>query len=112
MVEHGTAARQSGALLLTTQQSLEQDTQDIFRAAATLANKDEYGTLVLDVAGIIRSCGTAAGRIFGSGAHELVGSSIAALIADFFPSVRGRGYRSRYLAHINEIGWRKFNAVD
>jgi hypothetical protein len=86
---------------------------DVFRAAAAVAGKGEYGTLVLDGLGRICSCGTAAGQIFGSSFSDLAGRSIASLVSDFAVSGSSLSYSARYFAHLcADSGWRKFNAVD
>lgn len=87
--------------------------QDIFNAAAAMAGKGEYGTLVLDGLGRIRSCGTAAGRIFGSSFSDLAGRPISAFVSNFALSESSLSYSVRYFAHLcAEGGWRKFAAVD
>ena len=87
--------------------------QDAGQAAAAMAGKSGYGTLVLDGLGRIRSCGTAAGQIFGSSFSELAGRHISTFLANFSLSDSSLSYSARYFAHLcAEGGWRTFNAVD
>lgn len=87
--------------------------QDLFHIAATLANRDEYGTLILDRVGRILSCGEPAEKIFGAGVAELKGRHISDLIADFRRSDSSRSYGARYLSYLCGCGeWRKFAAMD
>ena len=87
--------------------------EDAFRAAAVLASKGDYGTLVLDCAGTIRNCGTAAGELFGGDLAGFAGMPISALIADFAMSDTSVSFSARYIAYLcADGGWRKFKAVD
>lgn len=87
--------------------------EDAFRAAAAVASKGDYGTLVLDGVGTIRNCGTAAGEMFGGSLADFSGMPISALIADFALGGISPSYNARYLAHLCAAeGWRKFEAVD
>lgn len=87
--------------------------EDVFHAAAVMASKADYGTLVLDGVGIIRNCGTAAGELFGGDLADFYGLPISCLIADFTLSDTSVSYSARYLAHLCAAGgWRRFEAVD
>jgi PAS domain S-box-containing protein len=87
--------------------------QDVFRAAAALADKAEYGTLVLDGFGKIRSCGAAAARMLGCGPTDVAGKSVSQFVADFSLSESSLSYSTRYIAHLcADGGWRRFTAVD
>lgn len=85
----------------------------VLRAAALAASKGDYGTLVLDGAGTIRSCGTAAAELFGGDLAAFAGMPISSLIADFGMSSTSASYSARYFAHLCAEGhWRSFRAVD
>lgn len=87
--------------------------EDVFHAAAVLASKADYGTLVLDGVGTIRNCGTAAGELFGGDLADFYGLPISSLIADFSLSDTSVSYSARYLAHLCSAGgWRRFEAID
>jgi len=86
---------------------------DIYHAAANLVNKDEYGTLILDGSGRIRSCGTAGERIFGVSQVRLVGRSICEFIVGLSLGSSSPSYCARYLIYLCQDGaWRKVPAVD
>jgi len=86
---------------------------EAFHAAAVMASKGDYGTLVLDGVGVIRNCGTAAGNLFGGDLADFYGQPISSLIADMAVSNTSPSYSARYIAHLcTEGGWRKFEATD
>ena len=87
--------------------------QHAYDAAAAMAGKAGYGTLVLDGLGRIRSCGTAAGQILGCSYSDLAGKPISTFVSNFSLSESSLSYSARYFAHLcAESGWRKFEAVD
>lgn len=87
--------------------------QDIVRAAAALAEKCEYGTLVLDGFGKIRSCGAAAARMLGCGLTDVAGRPVSEFVSGFSLSESSLSYSMRYIAHLcADGGWHRFTAVD
>lgn len=87
--------------------------QDLFRVAANLPNKDEYGTLILDRAGRIISCGTPAAHIFGAPRDRMVGRCISDFVVGLFPASNSPSYRARHLVHLcNHGDWRTFAAME
>jgi PAS domain S-box-containing protein len=102
MIGQGVAALQEAGLK-----------HDTFHPAATLLNREECGTLVLDGMGRIRSCGAAGERIFGASQVRLIGRRISEFIAGLFLGVSSPSYNARYLVYLCADGeWRKFEAVD
>jgi hypothetical protein len=86
---------------------------DIFHAAANPVNRDEYGTLILDGMGRIRSCGAAGERILGASQVRLIGRRITEFIAGLCLGGNSPSYSARYLVYLCGNGeWRKFEAVD
>lgn len=82
-------------------------------AAANLANKGEYGTLILDGWGRILSCGAPAEKIFGASHVRLMGRRISEFIAGLFLAGSSPSYNARYLVYLCADGeWRKFEATD
>lgn len=87
--------------------------QDIFRAAANMANRGDYGTLILDGLGQIRACGAAGEKILGASEARLIGRRISEFIAGLFLGGSSPSYSARYLVHLCADGqWRKFEAKD
>lgn len=87
--------------------------QDVVHAAANLANKDEYGTLILDRSGRILSCGAPAERIFAANQVHLLGRWISEFISGLFLTGSSPSYGARYLVYLCTDGeWRKFEAND
>jgi len=86
---------------------------DIYHAAANLVNRDEYGTLMLDGSGRIRSCGAAGERIFGVSQVRLVGRPICEFIAGLSLGSSSPSYCARHLIYLCRDGaWRRVPAVD
>jgi len=86
---------------------------DIYHAAANLVNGDEYGTLILDGGGRIRSCGAVGERIFGASQVRLVGRPICEFIAGLSIGGSSPSYCARYLIYLCRDGaWRRVQAVD
>ena len=89
-----------------------ESTLDPFHAAANLANRDEYGTLIIGRTGKIISCGASAEKIFGASRNRLVGRWISEFIAGLFLGGSSPSYCARYLVHLCRTGeWRKFEAT-
>jgi hypothetical protein len=87
--------------------------QDVFHAVANYANRDDYGTLILDRLGRIVSCGIPAERILGASQVRLAGCMISDFIAGLFLGGHSPSYSARYLVHLCADGeWRKFEARD
>ena len=87
--------------------------QDVFHAAANLANRGDYCTLILDRVGRILSCGAPAERIFGASQLRLVGRLISDFVADLFRGGSSPSYNARFLVYLCADGeWRKFEARD
>lgn len=87
--------------------------QDILGAAAAIASRGGYGTLVLDSLGKILSCGEPAERMFGTSRGRLVGRGISEFIAGLFLDGSSPSYRARYLGYLCANGeWREFEAAD
>jgi len=87
--------------------------RDIYHAAANLAGKDEYGTLILDGMGRIRSCGTAGERIFGGSQVRLVGKEVSEFIAGLALGGSSPSYSARFLMYLcADPVWRRFQAID
>lgn len=85
----------------------------VFHAAATLDKRSEYGTLVLDGMGRIRSCGEAGERIFGASQVRLIGRRISEFIAGLHLGGSSPSYNARYLVYLSADGeWRSFDAKD
>ena len=77
------------------------------------AKEGECGTLILDEVGHIRSCGTAAGKLFGGNLSDHMGKPISTLIPCFALHNTSQSYNARYFAHLcTDGGWRRFNAID
>lgn len=84
-----------------------------FHAAATLDKRGDYGTLILDGMGRIRSCGEAGERIFGASQARLVGRRISEFIAGLLLGGSSPSYSARYLVYLSTNGeWRGFEAKD
>ena len=91
---------------------LEAD-HNILQAESGLLDQSECGTLILDEMGNIRSCGTAACRLFGGNLADYMGKPISSLIQSLVLSNTSQSYSARYLAHLcADGGWRKVEAVD
>jgi PAS domain S-box-containing protein len=87
--------------------------QDMFHVAANFANRDEYGTLVLDRVGRIISCGAPAENIFGASQVRLTGRWISEFIAGLLVGGSSPSYSARYLVHLSaDDEWREFEAKD
>lgn len=87
--------------------------RDLFRSAANLVSRDAYGTLILDRAGRIRSCGEPAEHMFRASQVRLIGRQISEFIAGLHPEGRSPSYSARYLAYLCASGeWRKYDAKD
>lgn len=85
----------------------------MIHAAANLANRGEYGTLVLDRLGRILSCGAPAEKIFGASHPQLMGRWISDFIEGLFLAGNSPSYNARHLVHLCAHGeWRKFEAID
>lgn len=85
--------------------------QDIFHAAANLAGREGYGSLILDHVGRILSCGAPAENMFGAGEGRLVGRRISELVPDMPLDGSSPSYNARYLAFLCASGeWRSFEA--
>lgn len=81
--------------------------------ARVTVTEGDCGTLILDELGSIRSCGTAAGKLFGGNLSEYMGKPISTLIPDFALHNTSQSYSARYFAHLSaEGGWRRFTAID
>lgn len=88
-------------------------TQAAFHAAANLDTRGEYGTLVLDGLGRIRSCGEAGERIFGASQVRLVGRRISEFISGLLLGGSSPSYNARYLVYLSADGeWRRYEAKD
>jgi hypothetical protein len=86
---------------------------DIFHAAANLVPRDEYGTLILDRMGRIRSCGEAGERILGASQVCLIGRPITEFVAGLCLGGSSPSYSARYLVYLCGDGeWRQFKAID
>jgi len=73
----------------------------------------DCGTLILDELGNIRSCGTAAGKLFGGNLSDHMGRPISTLIPCFALHNTSQSYNARYFAHLcTDGGWRRFTAID
>ena len=71
------------------------------------------GTMILDGAGRIRGCGTAAGELFGANFADLAGKPISALITDLEICTRTHSFDARRLAYLSGAhDWRLFDAID
>lgn len=102
---------QSATATTATQQAAA--CRDVFHAAATLATRCDFGTLLLDGRGRIVSSGTSGGQIFGASQSQLQGRSISAFIASLFHGEGSRAQRRRHLGRLSATpGWRRFAAVD
>jgi PAS domain-containing protein len=87
--------------------------RDLFHSAANLITRDEYGTLILDRAGRIRSCGEPAEHMFAASQVRLIGRRISDFIAGLHLGGRSPSYSARYLAYLSASGeWRKYDAKD
>jgi PAS domain S-box-containing protein len=87
--------------------------QDRRHAAAKVANRHDYGTLILDRLGRVVSCGEPAERIFGAGYRDLAGKRISQFIDGLFPSGTSPSHGARYLVYRSGDGdWRRFKAKD
>ena len=86
---------------------------DMFHAAANLVHAGEYGSLILDGMGRIRSCGEAGERILGASQGALVGRPVSDCIAGLHLGGSSPSYAARYLVYLcGEGEWRRFEAVD
>lgn len=86
---------------------------DMFHAGANLVNGGEYGSLVLDGMGRIRSCGATGERVLGASQLGLVGRPISDCIAGLHLGGSSPSYAARYLVYLcGEGEWRRFEAVD
>lgn len=86
---------------------------EVFHAAANLDQRDEYGTLVLDGLGRIRSCGEAGERILGASEVCLVGRRISEFVSGLLLGESSPSYNARYLVYLCADGeWRSFQARD
>ena len=102
MIGHSSAAEQQAG-----------SKQDVTHAVANLANKDDYGTLILDRLGRILSCGAPAEKIFGASQVRLMGRRISEFIAGLFLAGSSPSYNARYLVYLCADGeWRTFAATD
>lgn len=85
----------------------------VFEVAAAIANGNEYGTLILDSQGRIRSCGATAEEMLGESQLLLSGRRISTFIADLLLGGNSPSYSARYLVYLCAEGeWRKFEAMD
>lgn len=87
--------------------------QELFRVAATLANGDEYGTLIVDRTGRILSCGAPVERMFRVRHARMAGRQIREFIDGLFRDGSSPSYSARHLVYLCSDGeWRKFQATD
>ncbi|MDP2133254.1 MAG: PAS domain-containing protein [Sulfuritalea sp.] len=87
--------------------------QDVYFAAANLANRSDYCTLILDSLGRILSCGAPAEKIFGLSQNRLIGRPLSDFIGGLFLKASSPSYSARYLGYLcNDRDWRKFAATD
>ena len=87
--------------------------RDLFQVAATLANADEYGTLIVDRVGRIISCGMPVEQIFGVRHAHLVGRHMPEFIDGVFLNGSSPSYSARHLVFLCSDGeWRTFQATD
>ncbi|MDP1735738.1 MAG: PAS domain-containing protein [Sulfuritalea sp.] len=87
--------------------------RDSFRVAATSGNGDEYGTLIVDRAGRVLSCGEPAGQIFRIRHAQMVGRQIPEFIDGLFLNGSSPSYSARHLVYLCSDGeWRRFQATD
>lgn len=86
--------------------------QHLINAVANSSAKDDYGTLILDRFGQIRSSGTNSERIFGTTKDRLIGKPVSAFIDGLFFDTAASSFGARYLAYLSrESEWREFSAV-
>ena len=75
--------------------------------------RGEYGTLILDRCGKIRSSGAAVESLFDRSHAELSGMRISKLVPGLFPDPGSPSFPARYLPHLCAAGeWREFEAQD
>lgn len=87
--------------------------QDVFHVAANLAGKDEFGTLILDRLGRIRSCGATAEKIFGASQVRMAGRAVSEFIKGLHLGDGSPSYSARYLGYLCAGSeWRRFEARD
>ncbi len=87
--------------------------QHVANAVANSPSRDDYGTLILDRFGQIRSSGTSAEKIFGTTQARLAGKPISAFIEGLFVDGGASSFGARYLAYLSgESEWRKYEAMD
>ena len=85
----------------------------LFRSAANLVGRDEYGTLILDLAGRVCSCGEQAEHMFRASQVRLIGRQISGFMAGLHLEGRSPSYSTRYLACRSTSGeWRTDDAKD
>jgi len=87
--------------------------KDTSQTEAAAAKVPAYGTLIIDGSGNIRSCGTAAGDMFGGSLADFNGKPISSLLSNFNLCDASPSYSVRHNANIcEEDGWRRLAAVD
>lgn len=87
--------------------------QDLFLAAANLANRDEFGSLILNRVGRILSGGVAAERVFGASEDRLIGRRISELVMGLVLDGNSPSDTARYLTSLWADGkWRHFEAIE
>lgn len=85
--------------------------KDVLRVAANLAGKEEFGTLILDRLGRIRSCGAPAEKIFGTGQVRMTGRPVSDFIKGLHLADGSPSYSARYLGYLGVCAeWRRFEA--
>jgi len=100
--DHSTAALQK-----------DRTKQDVFRAVANLASREECGTLILDRLGRIRGCGAPAEKMFGTSQARMAGKRISEFIKGLHLGEGSPSYDARYLAYLSASSeWRRFEARD
>ena len=73
----------------------------------------EVASMVLDALGTVRDCSGAAARLFGAGAHQLIGRPVRELIPDVPLSAETPGYNVAYAAFwAAEAPGHEFRALD
>lgn len=81
--------------------------------AADLGGSLETATLILDLRGTIRFCSTAAERMFGRRAGDLIGRSVVALVPDIPVKGKTPAYNVAYADFwFSDDHWRPFQGVD
>lgn len=100
-----------GELLKTWQKRPSRN--NVFQVAETLAKPLDYGTLLIDGSGYIRSCGTAADDMFGGSLDGFNGKPISLLFSNFSLCDASLSYSVRHNANLCEAdGWRMLEALD